>query len=253
MKAYHWSTFGSSEGITLNIAPMQGQDFIITSMVQKTCVHMLELDLNSGRCNSMALDITNKVTEFAFKEKGARNPSRRGTSGTAHNCFIDCHADVWTRFPVVSAVQRQTITSAASRHPRKLIFVTEGHHRNFGRYFTEMIKSFEQTTRKPTGDELKNIIVESYMFQDMCAFLTADTGISLFRVGEWLVDLLCLIPIHIAITRENRFVPLKDGVSSVELERFLLGAEVGRIVDSLSLGWYESIFQSYMATKASSS
>ena len=76
-----------------------------------------------------------------------------------------------------------------------------------------------------------------------------DWPASRFRAGEWLADLLCLIPIHIAITHENRFVPLKDGVVSPQHERSLLGAEVNRIVDSLSLGWYESIFQSYWASK----
>jgi hypothetical protein len=78
---------------------------------------------------------------------------------------------------------------------------------------------------------------------------SSDWPVSRFRAGEWLADLLCLIPIHIAITYENRFVPLKDGVLSPQLEKSLLGAEVNRIVDSLSLGWYESIFQSYWATK----
>ena len=73
--------------------------------------------------------------------------------------------------------------------------------------------------------------------------------VSQLKLGEWLVDLLCLIPIHIAITRENRFIPLKDGVTSSEWEKSLLGADVSRIIDGLSLGWYESIFQSYMASK----
>ena len=44
-------------------------------------------------------------------------------------------------------------------------------------------------------------------------------------------------------------MPLKDGVSSAEHEHSLLGAEVSQIVDAISLGWYESIFQSYMAQK----
>ncbi|KAN0128699.1 hypothetical protein V8E53_013518 [Lactarius tabidus] len=42
---------------------------------------------------------------------------------------------------------------------------------------------------------------------------------------------------------------LKDGVVSPDLEKSLLGAEVNRIVGSLTLGWYESIFQSYWASK----
>jgi hypothetical protein len=65
------------------------------------------------------------------------------------------------------------------------------------------------------------------------------------------VDILCLIPIHIAIARDNRFIPLKDGVFSVDMERSLLGARVEEIIDSISFGWYESIFRSYMTTKVS--
>jgi hypothetical protein len=114
-----------------------------------------------------------------------------------------------------------------------------------------MIQTFEKTTRKPTGDELGGIQVSAITFDLMVTGLAADKEwrVSRFRAGEWLVDCLCLIPIHIAITKENRFIPLKDGVSSAELEKSLLGAEVGRIVDSLSFGWYESLFQSYMASK----
>ena len=60
----------------------------------------------------------------------------------------------------------------------------------------------------------------------------------------------CLqIPIRIAVAQDNIFLPLKDGISSAEHEHLLLGAGVSQIVDTLSLGWYESIFQSYMAQK----
>ena len=73
--------------------------------------------------------------------------------------------------------------------------------------------------------------------------------VSHFKAGEWLVDMLCLIPIHLAVARDNRFVPFKDGVWSLELERSLLGATIEQVIDSLSFGWYESIFQSYMSKK----
>lgn len=53
----------------------------------------------------------------------------------------------------------------------------------------------------------------------------------------------------LAVTRDNRFIPLKDGVWEPDYERSLLGADVPAIIDALSLGWYESLFQSYMATK----
>jgi hypothetical protein len=114
-----------------------------------------------------------------------------------------------------------------------------------------MISAFERTSRKPTDGELRSIVVSARPFPSFTQdFLSSpDWPVSRFRAGEWLADLLCLIPIHIAITHENRFIPLKDGVVSPLFEKSLLGAEVNRIVDSLSLGWYESIFQSYWALK----
>ncbi|CAE6483152.1 unnamed protein product [Rhizoctonia solani] len=43
------------------------------------------------------------------------------------------------------------------------------------------------------------------------------------------------------MTRENRFIPLKDGVWDPDYKRSLLGADVPAIIDALSLGWYESL------------
>jgi hypothetical protein len=223
---------------------------VLTSFNRKR-IQLIGLDVVDHRCRSISLDITRKVTEFMFKEKGSRVISRGHTDSTVHNSIIDCHAEVWTRFPVVPAVARQTISSSSKRHPRTLIFVTDRDHQSFVPYFSDMIQTFEKTTRKPTDNELKGIQVSAIEFNFIAVELAADRDwkVSHFRAGEWLVDCLCLIPIHIAITKENRFIPLKDGVSSAELEKSLLGAEVGRIVDNLSFGWYESLFQSYMASK----
>jgi hypothetical protein len=213
----------------------------------------MSLDADGHLCKSLALDITQKVTEFMFKERGAKYLSKNTPGITAHNSLIDCYADVWTRFPVVPAIQRQTIVSSGGRLPKKLIFVANNHHDKFRPRFLELVQSFEYKTRKPIGEDLKNTVVVAMNFKTFVADIKAegDWNVSQFCLGEWLVDILCLIPIQIAITRENRFVPLKDGVISAESEQSLLGAEVGRIVDSLSLGWYESIFQSYMVSKVS--
>lgn len=250
--AYHWSTFGSTEGIALDCSSLPADTFILTSIVNRSSVHLVGLDPENHLCESIALDITKKVTEFTFKERGAKASRENGGNSTVHNCLIDCHSDVWTRFPVVPAVRRQTIVSPG-RLGKKLVFVTERDHSKFAPRFSSLIQSFEQRTRKPTGDELKNITVVATDFETIALdfYANHDWNTSKFQLGEWLVDLLCLIPLHIAITRENRFIPLKDGVTSSDWEKSLLGAEVGRIVDSLSFGWYESIFQSYMVSKVS--
>ena len=186
-----------------------------------------------------------------FKENGSRNASNNKARHTLHNSLLDCHAEVWSRYPVLAAVRRRTVTSLSDRKQKSLTFITENDSQPFNAYFSDLIQTFERTTRKPTGDELRRINVSAEQpgaFRDN-VILDPDWNVSRYRVGEWLVDVFCLIPIHIAVCRENRFVPLANGVLSSDLERTLLGAEVNKIVDKLSFGWYESIFQSYMATK----
>ncbi len=209
------------------------------------------LDDNAQCVKSIAIDITRKVTEFMFKEKGSKNPSDNGVRQTVNNSLLDCHAEVWTRFPIVAAVGRQTITPSSERRQKSLTFITENHTHPFSSYFSDLIQRFEKATRKPTSDELRRIEVSAADFGLFQCKVIQDSNwnVSRYRFGEWLVDLLCLIPVHIAVCRENRFIPLADGVLSAELEQSLLGAEVNKIVDKLSFGWYESIFKSYMALK----
>ena len=94
---------------------------------------------------------------------------------------------------------------------------------------------------------LDGIVVSEMAYRTLLK--SKEQDLSLFKAGEWLVDTLCLIPIHLAVARDNRFIPLKDGVWSPDQERALLGATVDQVIDNLSFGWYESIFQSYMASK----
>ena len=250
--AYHWSTFASTRGISVTLPdfPVDLDSALLTSIVNRSNIHLVGLDLKARSCRSVVLSITRKATEFKFEERRSKGTSGHGKQ-TVHNSLIYCHTDVWTRFPVVPAVKRHTITSSSQRQQKSLVFVTDDHRRPFSSHFSDIISAFERTSRKPTGDELKSIQVSARPFPSFAQeYLSSpDWPVSRFRAGEWLADLLCLIPIHIAITLENRFVPLKDGVVSPELEKSLLGAEVNRIVDSLTLGWYESIFQSYWASK----
>jgi len=251
IRSYHWNTFGSTEGIHLQVMIPSRSTLVLTSLLNRNVVHLVSLDADAHICRSVALDIKGKVTEFMFKEKGAKRSSGGDGAATIHNCLVDCHADVWTRFPVIPAVRRQIFTTSSKRLSRRLSFVTDSNHDAFEPHFSDLIRSFEKNTKKPTGEELKAIRVQALSFDILLPEITRDTvwSVNCLKVGEWLLDLLCLIPIHLAITRENRFIPLKDGVFSAELEKTLLGAEVTHIVDTLSLGWYESLFQSYMASK----
>jgi len=250
--AYRWSTFASTDGISVQLPdfPVGLSAALLTSMVHRNHIHLIGLDLESRSCRSVILAIACKAAEFTFEERLSKGSSSHRKS-TVHNCLIDCHADVWTRFPVLPAVKRHTITSSSERQQKTLVFVTDDDRCPFSSYFSDIIHSFERASLKPTGDELRSIAVSACTFPSFSDRFPSspDWPVSCFRVGEWLAELLCLIPIHIAITHENRFVPLKDGVVSTQLEKTLLGAEVNKIVDNLSLGWYESIFRSYCASR----
>ncbi|KAF9233644.1 hypothetical protein BU15DRAFT_90252 [Melanogaster broomeanus] len=244
VSAFHWSTFGSVEGHTLVIPDISpGDPLSLTSLVSRSSVHLIKLDLQAHACQSVAFDITRKITEFMFKERGVREQPMKRSNSTAHNCLLDCHVEVWTRFPVLRP----------TRLCRTLLFVTNRDHELFHSHFSDLIDTFEATTKKPTGDILKTLS-KSVTAVSFAVFanefrMDGQWAVSRFKAGEWIVDFLCLIPIQIAVAKDNRFLPLKDGVFSPEMEKSLLGADVNRIVDSVSFGWYESLFQSYMADK----
>src|ERR1700677_437455 len=150
--AYHWTTFASTDGIPITLPdfPVDLEAALLTSIVNRNNIHLIGLDLTTQTCRSVVLDITCKATEFSFQQQRSKESTSHGTE-TAHNCLIDCHSDVWTRFPVVAAVKRRTITSSSERERRTLIFVTDDDQRPFPIYFSEMIRSFTKTSRKPTG------------------------------------------------------------------------------------------------------
>ncbi|PVF92927.1 hypothetical protein CPB86DRAFT_144289 [Serendipita vermifera] len=246
IRCFHWASFGSNDGIDI-LWPEQvptTSSMIVSSVGHRAIPHLIFLYPEGNICYSLLVQITRKTSEFSFRsdKSDGEGSSRRET---INNSLIDCHAEVWTRFPVHAAIRRET-TEAAVHYPRSIHFVSTSSASSFGPYFTSMIREFELKTRKPTKSFLKQIKISASIDWDSTSH---RLNISELQAGEWLVGMFCLIPIHLAITKSNRFVPLKDGVTSAEFENSLLGANVAQISEALSFGWYESIFSSYLARK----
>ncbi|CAE6431455.1 unnamed protein product, partial [Rhizoctonia solani] len=217
--AFHWASFGTNKkGINSALLPPCDGYRAVTRFEGRGRVHLVSFSGDTKAITSTVLHITQKATEFSFRSD--REQSRQAAAETVNNSLIDCHLEVWTRFPVVPAVARNTL-AAINRQP------PDG--------------------RKPMGGSLAAIKVKSTDSNETSAYMSDE--VSEFKLGSFIVELLCLIPLHLAVTRENRFIPLKDGVWDPDYERSLLGADVPAIIDALSLGWYESLFQSYMAKK----
>ncbi len=227
--------------------------------------HAILLDYSARVCSSVSLHIASNTSDFDFRAGGNRADSVE--KNTVHNSLIDCHSDVWTRYPVRATICRE-IAPGTSHCPRSITFISPNLPDNLSKYFEALVREFEQKTRKPTRRQLADI---SVAVQPSFDPVSPNIPTSQFKAGDWLVGLFCLIPIHIAVTGQNGFIPLRDGVISQEFEQSLLGADVGRIAEAyvlmpfviytiliyqkfdirLSFGWYESIFASYLARKVS--
>ncbi|KAG8946051.1 hypothetical protein FRC03_001516 [Tulasnella sp. 419] len=246
LRLYHWNSFGQRpEGILLSTAEelRSPTSFSVSSIGERTNVVFVSLTPALNVMHGFNLQIESKNTAYAFRSKEGK--SRNMLEGTVHNSLLDCHADVWTSYPIVSAIKRETVTSF-SDIPHRLTFVCENSGSLIEEYFRRMVKEFENLTKKPTDHLLDGIQVSTKAIEELnWRILEARS----FKAGEWLVELLCLIPIHIAVARHNTFIPLKDGVLDSRQEQRLLGATVDQITESITLGWYESILNSYMATK----
>ncbi|KAH7337781.1 hypothetical protein B0J17DRAFT_629309 [Rhizoctonia solani] len=227
LRAYHWSSFGRKlEGYNPTSVRV-GSSYVIMSFDRRGPNHIVSMDLLSPHnINSTALWVKQKSAKFDFKSK--ENQATTANKQTFNNCLMDCHMEVWSRFPVHPAVLRNTLAGSI-RNPPSITF------------------TFERTTQKPTNGKLFEVSVEWTHHPLERVIQVAGSS---FQFGSFVAELICLIPIQLAITRENGFIPLKGGVLNPAFERQLLGADVPAIINSVSIGWYESLFQSYMATKA---
>ncbi|EKM59286.1 uncharacterized protein PHACADRAFT_181292 [Phanerochaete carnosa HHB-10118-sp] len=238
LRAYHWASFGSSRGISAELPAilfdsLEITTFSLSTLPRPACTPKLYISRTRAQSSPSVL-----TTETPIAIMGRRrSPAVPLLIATAMSGpdFLLCQR---------SAGVLSSFRNELADH---LTFVSYLPSQLLSTYFSDMIISFERATHKPVEDELANIDVSGMTYS---VFMKqGDQVVSQLRASEWLVDILCLIPIHIAIAHDNRFVPLKDGVWSADFERDLLGATVERVVDKLTFGWYESIFKSYMAAK----
>lgn len=245
LRAFHWTSFRPE---TEGFRPTQvdpESSLLITSFDRRDHIHLISLaPSRPNGIASVALRVKQKSAKYDFKSN--KRSSEISRKETVNNCLVDCHSDVWSRFPVLPAVSRNTLSGSVQR-PRSLTFISNNSFARVNGYFAELVSTFERSTLKPTGGQLFSISVQ---WSSLAAPATLEQiSSSCICLGGFVVELLCLIPIQLAVTREDRFIPLKDGVLDPSFDRQLLGADVPTIISLLSIGWYESVFQSYMAVK----
>ncbi|KAG9039495.1 hypothetical protein FS837_000976 [Tulasnella sp. UAMH 9824] len=247
-RVFHQATFGENpEGITVELPPdfHDATQFTISSLGQRSYVYLVAHSPSAKSLLSMALRISRIEAEYLFREKKGRS-TRLQSVATAHNSLVDCFSEVWDRFPVIPAIPREF---TSSRPPIRLTIVEYAARsilQRSPRYFSDMIRDFIRRSPKPVGRSLESIEVDVKSASENKAL---DSPVESCLGGEWFVEVICLIPVHIAIARGNRFVPLKDGRCRDDHNNALLGLEVPEIIDAITLGTYEAILGSYISTK----
>ena len=228
LQCFHWSSFGANDGVNLELPHSFAIDTpcSVTSVGHRNSLHFVYLRPEDNACHSQALHVTHKTSQYAFKSQNARH-QQDARIKTYNNSLIECHAEVWTRYPVWSPIRHETL-SGSQRYHRSLTFISSHRPDAFKPYFDAMIQDFERTTRKPTNHQLANIDISSRPLYDA---QETNTIVSQLQAGDWIATLFCLIPVHIAVTSQNRFVPLKDGVLSSKFEEDVLGFDVAQIAN----------------------
>lgn len=248
LRVFHHASFGKNpSGIAFSLPEEfdEATQLTVSSLARRKYVYLIAHLPSSASLQSISLRISRTEVEYLFRQKEARTALPNAIQ-TKNNSLIDCFVDVWERFPIIPAIAREFTIARSSTF---ITFVCYGQLNGLPpipRYFKAMIRDFKRRFQKPTGDRLDEIEIHVRSATDPQWSLPTAVPC---RAGEWFVELICLIPIHIAVARDNRFLPLQDGVSSDDLTLKLLGSEVGEIINAITIGPYEAILGSYMATK----
>lgn len=112
-RLFHRTTFGEkADGVTIPL-PLEftdATDFTVSSLGQRSFAYIIARSPSAQSLLSISLRISRVEAEFLLREqKEKRNHS--DCVVTAHNSFLDCFAEVWERFPVISAISRWVASS----------------------------------------------------------------------------------------------------------------------------------------------
>jgi hypothetical protein len=228
MRCYHLASFGSTEGLKLDwpTAFQPDAHMFVTSLGQRDRIHALFLDTQRQKCHSILIQVTHKSSDYHVQTEGGLGIG--GTNGRTNpvNPLLDCHSEVWTRFPVYATIRREIAEIEA--HGRSITFVSTALSSDFAPYFLAMVQKFSEKVQKPTNDILAQIGITAITQWIPSTVIPTSTH----PMGEWLMGLFCLIPIQVAMTESNCFIPLKDGLYRPDFETELLGADVTQISDA---------------------
>jgi len=227
-RVYHSASFGTNQGgFEFKLPSLEWASSFLTSFVSRSNAYLVTWSASNTQLVGMRFHIRDCVSKFSLRARD-RAHQENGEQVTKHNSLLDIHAEIWARFPVSSAIARSS--PASQRKGPLLQFVSDSPDKAYSDYFKRLIRQVKKSTQKPTDGKLEDMKIDAISHKSL-KNTGCDFEVTTYPSGKWLVELFCLIPIHLAMTSRNRFIPLANGVFSAEFERSLLGADVMQIAN----------------------
>ncbi|CAB5380453.1 unnamed protein product [Rhizophagus irregularis] len=154
-----------------------------------------------------------------------------------NNGLIDAYAMVFTKYATTTPIGRidnplkATFAADVSENSEVASYETK-----IQKYVAKMFEKVKKETKKPSG-HLKHFKAGYTIFEN----LILNEESTEYQFGEWIIQLFCLIPIQIAIARDNEFVPLQDGVFSPEIDQPTFDEGYGLIGSRCTEGVWMSV------------
>ncbi|RUS29883.1 hypothetical protein BC938DRAFT_480113 [Jimgerdemannia flammicorona] len=166
------------------------------------------------------------------------------------NGYVDCYAAVYERYPVESCIQDNTNRMASSANTLHIILgisrqqsVDANYPVRFSKHITGTFRRLINQTNKPASS-LQYFTTETESIENLNIIHFCQLS-KKQEIGQWLIQMACLIPIQIAVAVGGHFVPLKDGLIT-DIDAILGGnANLAAVSKAITFGWYESIFNFY--------
>jgi len=161
---------------------------------------------------------------------------------TKINDLIDVYRLMFEKYPVENCVDSE------QNRPLNLKIVLniddddiEEYSEKFEDYITDKFENLRRSTKKP-ATILKKFSTSVITFQELD--IKFQEKYPEYELGEWIIKLCCLVPIQIAVVRNNLFQPLMNDYGKVEFDKGY-GLHVDSIAKNISFEWYEGIFKHF--------
>ncbi|GBC20091.1 uncharacterized protein OCT59_006577 [Rhizophagus irregularis] len=244
---YFCTNFGGSVSKVIDLPPtIQSLEYLHFTCINKLQNHLMSLDLENGCFNSIIVKITVERNQYRFQEQ-----SKDIKPVIKPNILIDAYGLMFEKYPIENCIDSEQNSSLSLKI---VIDIDENNEiekygKKFEEYITKIFENLKHSTKKP-AEILKKFSTSVIAFQELDIENTKyqKEFSSQYNLGEWIIQLCCLIPIQIAKMRNNLFQPLKDGLlldesDQVELDNNSYSFYLDGIVKNISFGWYEGVFK----------